>query len=90
MYAYFREIGRLSPIDVTLYNIPMLASPIDVPTVKRLAEEFPLTQKPERGRVRRPASGREGVVVGLQINVWQKSRPGLPDTNTFDFCLAPF
>ena len=41
VYAYFREIGRLSPIDVTLYNIPMLASPIDVPTVRRLAEEFP-------------------------------------------------
>jgi dihydrodipicolinate synthase/N-acetylneuraminate lyase len=41
VYAYFREIGRHSPIDVTLYNIPMLASPIDVPTVKRLAEEFP-------------------------------------------------
>jgi 4-hydroxy-tetrahydrodipicolinate synthase len=39
--AYFREIGRQSPIDVTLYNIPMLASPIDVPTVRRLAEEFP-------------------------------------------------
>jgi hypothetical protein len=31
VYAYFREIGRHSPIDVTLYNIPMLASPIDVP-----------------------------------------------------------
>lgn len=41
VYAYFREIGRHSPIDVTLYNIPMLASPIDVRTVKRLAEEFP-------------------------------------------------
>ena len=39
--AYFREIGRHSPIDVTLYNIPMLASPIDVPTVRQLAEEFP-------------------------------------------------
>lgn len=39
--AYFREIGRHSPIDVTLYNIPMLASPIDVATVRRLAEEFP-------------------------------------------------
>jgi 2-dehydro-3-deoxy-D-pentonate aldolase len=25
VYAYFREIGRHSPIDVTLYNIPMLA-----------------------------------------------------------------
>ena len=41
VYAYFREIGRQSPIDVTLYNIPMLASPIDVPTVRRLAEECP-------------------------------------------------
>jgi dihydrodipicolinate synthase/N-acetylneuraminate lyase len=41
VYAYFREIGRHSPIDVTLYNIPMLASPVDVPTVRRLAEEFP-------------------------------------------------
>src|SRR5204863_8795184 len=28
VYAYFSEIGRNSPIDVTLYNIPMFASPI--------------------------------------------------------------
>jgi 4-hydroxy-tetrahydrodipicolinate synthase len=41
VYAYFAEIARRSPIDVTLYNIPMLASPIDVDTVRRLAEEFP-------------------------------------------------
>jgi dihydrodipicolinate synthase/N-acetylneuraminate lyase len=40
VYAYFREIARQSPIDVTLYNIPMFASPIDVPTITRLAE-FP-------------------------------------------------
>jgi 2-dehydro-3-deoxy-D-pentonate aldolase len=38
VYAYFREIALNSPIDVTLYNIPMFASPIDVPTVQRLAE----------------------------------------------------
>ena len=38
VYAYFREIGRNTPIDVTLYNIPMFASPIDVPTVQRLAK----------------------------------------------------
>jgi len=38
VYAYFREIARNSPIDVTLYNIPMFASPIDVPTIRRLAE----------------------------------------------------
>jgi len=40
VYAYFAEIGRNTPIDVTLYNIPLFASPIDVPTVQRLSEEF--------------------------------------------------
>jgi 2-dehydro-3-deoxy-D-pentonate aldolase len=40
VYEYFREIALNTPIDVTLYNIPMFASPIDVPTVQRLAE-FP-------------------------------------------------
>jgi 4-hydroxy-tetrahydrodipicolinate synthase len=39
--AYFREIGAKSPIDVTLYHIPMLASPIEIPVVRRLAAEFP-------------------------------------------------
>lgn len=39
VYAYFREIGLNTPIDVTLYNIPLFASPIDVPTVQRLSEE---------------------------------------------------
>jgi 4-hydroxy-tetrahydrodipicolinate synthase len=38
VYAYFREIALSSPIDVTLYNIPMFASPIDVSTIRRLAE----------------------------------------------------
>jgi dihydrodipicolinate synthase/N-acetylneuraminate lyase len=38
VYAYFREIAINSPIDVTVYNIPMLANPIDVATVRRLAE----------------------------------------------------
>lgn len=38
VYSYFREIALASPIDVTLYNIPMFASPIEVPTIQRLAE----------------------------------------------------
>lgn len=38
VFAYFREIALRTPIDVTLYNIPMFASPIDVPTIQRLAE----------------------------------------------------
>jgi 4-hydroxy-tetrahydrodipicolinate synthase len=41
VYAYFKEIARNTPIDITLYNIPMFASPIDVDTVRRLAEEEP-------------------------------------------------
>src|SRR5207344_662218 len=41
VYAYFAEIASHTPIDVTLYNIPMFASPIDVPTIRRLAEECP-------------------------------------------------
>jgi len=39
VYAYFKEIGRNTPVDVTLYNIPMFASPIDLPTIQRLSEE---------------------------------------------------
>jgi dihydrodipicolinate synthase/N-acetylneuraminate lyase len=39
VYAYFKEIGRHTPVDVTLYNIPMFASKIDVPTIRRLSEE---------------------------------------------------
>lgn len=38
VYEYFHQIARNSPIDVTLYNIPMFASPIDLPTIRRLAE----------------------------------------------------
>lgn len=41
VYAYFKEIADHSPIDITLYNIPMFASPIDIPTVRRLVEECP-------------------------------------------------
>lgn len=41
VYAYFAAIAADSPIDITLYNIPLFASPIDVPTVQRLAAEFP-------------------------------------------------
>ena len=39
VYTYFKEIAENSPIDVTLYNIPLFASPIDVDTVARLADD---------------------------------------------------
>ena len=38
VFSYFREIALHSPIDVTLYNIPMFASPIEVTTLQRLVE----------------------------------------------------
>ena len=38
VYAYFREIAEQTPIDITLYNIPMFASPIEVDTIRRLAQ----------------------------------------------------
>lgn len=41
IYAYFAEIARHSPIDLTLYNIPLFATPISVANIRRLAEEFP-------------------------------------------------
>ncbi|WP_146402231.1 dihydrodipicolinate synthase family protein [Planctomycetes bacterium CA13] len=41
VYAYYREIADSVSVDVTLYNIPLFASPIDLPTVIRLASECP-------------------------------------------------
>lgn len=41
VYAYFREIANAVEVDVTLYNIPLFASPIDVETATRLALECP-------------------------------------------------
>ncbi len=41
VYAYFKEICTNSPLDITLYNIPVFASMIDVSTVQRISEECP-------------------------------------------------
>lgn len=41
VFQYFKEIADHVSVDVTLYNIPLFASPIDVPTVRRLALECP-------------------------------------------------
>lgn len=41
VYQYFKEIGDHVSVDVTLYNIPLFASPIDVATVRRLALDCP-------------------------------------------------
>ncbi len=41
VYAYFAEIARESPIDLTLYNIPQFSNPIGLDIVRRLAVECP-------------------------------------------------
>lgn len=41
VYQYFKEIADHVSVDVTLYNIPLFASPIDVPTMRRLALDCP-------------------------------------------------
>lgn len=41
VFAYFKEIADAVSVDVTLYNIPLFASPIEVQTVRRLALECP-------------------------------------------------
>ena len=41
VYAYFKEICTNSPLDITLYNIPVFASMVTVETVQRLSEECP-------------------------------------------------
>ncbi|WP_437229003.1 dihydrodipicolinate synthase family protein [Planctomicrobium sp. SH661] len=69
VYAYFREIGRNTPIDVTLYNIPMFASPIDVPTLQKLSEEF------ERIVAIKDSSGD----LSHMIRMIQAVRPNRPD-----------
>lgn len=41
VYQYFKEIADHVSVDVTLYNIPLFASPIEVGTVRRLAMDCP-------------------------------------------------
>ena len=82
VYAYFREIARNSPIDVTLYNIPMFASPIDVPTLRRLAEEFPriIGIKDSSGDV---------AFMGRMINAIKPIRPDFSFLTGWDVVLIP-
>jgi 4-hydroxy-tetrahydrodipicolinate synthase len=41
VYEFFHKIATQVRVDVTLYNIPMFASPIDVETITRLAMDCP-------------------------------------------------
>ena len=41
VYEFYSQIAEGIPNDLTLYNIPAFASPIDVATVVRLAQKYP-------------------------------------------------
>jgi 4-hydroxy-tetrahydrodipicolinate synthase len=81
VYAYFREIALNSPIDVTLYNIPMFASPIDVPTLRRLSEfERIIGIKDSSGDV---------AQMGRMVNAVRPVRPGFTFLTGWDVVLVP-
>lgn len=81
VYTYFKEIAQHSPIDVTLYNIPMFASPIDVPTLRRLAE-FPkiVGIKDSSGDV---------AFMGRMINAVRPIRPDFRFLTGWEAVLVP-
>lgn len=39
--AYFRELARLSPIDILLYNIPQFSTEISIPVIEHLTQDCP-------------------------------------------------
>src|SRR5215831_7199757 len=81
VYAYFREIALNSPIDVTLYNIPMFASPIDVPTIRRLSEfERIIGIKDSSGDV---------AFMGRMIQAIRLHRPEFTFLTGWDVVLVP-
>lgn len=80
VYAYYREIARNSPVDVTLYNIPMFASPIELDTARRLADEC------ERIVGIKDSSGDVAFMMGL-IQGIRPSRPDWSFLTGWDSCL---
>ena len=80
VYAYFDEIGRNTPIDVTLYNIPMFASPIDLDTIQRLASEH------ERIAAIKDSSGDLPFMKSM-IEAIRPERPDFAFMTGWDACL---
>lgn len=82
VYAYFRELAEKSPIDITLYNIPLFASPIPVDVVERLARECP------RIVGIKDSSGDIAHMLGMIQRV-QARRPNFTFMTGWDTTLVP-
>lgn len=82
VYAYFSEIGRNTPINVTLYNIPMFAAPIDLETAQRLADEFP------RIVAIKDSSGDLDFMKAMMAAI-RPNRPDFSFMTGWDACLLP-
>jgi 4-hydroxy-tetrahydrodipicolinate synthase len=82
VYAYFAEIGRNTPVSVTLYNIPLFASPIELDTVRRLADEH------ERIVAIKDSSGDIAFMLGM-IEAVRPSRPDFSFLAGWDSTLLP-
>src|SRR3954468_17512053 len=82
VHAYFKQVADRSPIDVTLYNIPLFASPIDVPTIRRLAEECPrvIGIKDSSGDV---------AFMGRMMNAVRPVRPDFSYLTGWEAVLVP-
>jgi dihydrodipicolinate synthase/N-acetylneuraminate lyase len=81
IYAYFKEIAHQSVIDVTVYNIPMLSSPIEVDTVCRLSEY-------ERIIGIKDSSGDVGIMCRL-ISKIRPMRPAFTFMTGWEAVLVP-
>ncbi len=82
VYAYFKEIGRNTPVDVVLYNFPLLASAVDVPTIRRLSEEC------ERIVAIKDSSGDLAQMVRM-IEAVRPNRPEFSFFTGWDAVLMP-
>ncbi len=81
VYSYFKEISLNSPADITLYNIPLFASPIDVNTIRRLSEEC------ERVTAIKDSSGDVANMIRM-IQAIRPNRPEFSFLTGWDPCLA--
>lgn len=81
IYAYYKEIARQSPIDVTVYNIPMLSTPIDLDTIERLSQF-------ERIIGIKDSSGDVGFMTRM-ISRIRPQRPGFTFFTGWEAVLVP-